>query len=900
MEDEYKKILKSCYVRNDLQKSIYTHVSLIQPKGKFIFNRCKEEFWKKYCDVVYNKGNPVLGLAECVDRVGDNDESYLPVLVDIDIKLKLSEYKKPLTQKLYKNESIHKVVRIYQDVLKNILYGITDDKYLTCVVLEKDPYTIDVQDVKYVKNGFHLHFPYIFLSIVNHQNHLIPRVKEKIKDAAVFDYLGFEDSSSTFDTGYCKAPWLMYGSRKAENMEPYRFSKLIDVYGNEIYDLEEGLTGYKVYNEGTQIDTTGRVRYYLPCILSISIDDRESFDVKNDILSHKAEARRKKHKDNMKKEASENVSALLEDCSVLLKMLKPVRYNDRNEWINVGWIMYNISDGSENGLDLWCDFSSGYKNYSRDECEREWDKMSVGGYTIGTLKWMAKSDNPEEYRKYQKDRAEEYIQESVSGAHNDIAKVMYEFYGDEFVCSSIQNKKWWQYTEGHWREIDSGVYLRERISIDMSKIFTELGSKLWNEQGDHLDKDTNELYKKRINQLSKMRCSVKSANFKDCVMKECREVFYKPDFETLLNKNPMLIGFTNGVYDLEKYVFRKARPEDYISKRLKIPYTEFRESDDRVMDVIIFFEKIFPDTELRKYFLEISSDVFVGGNSQKAAYFWTGDGDNGKSVTQTLFERMLGPLAIKFSTTLITGKKTNIGAASPELARSGEGVRWATMEEPDNDEHINVGILKALTGNDSFFARDLFEKGKSTKEITPLFKLVFICNKLPNIKHADRATWNRIKVIPFESTFVRFGEDCPETYEEQLREKRFPMDSNFYSKITGMLEPLAWFLLNYRKKMISQGYNFASFEKVVNATLKYQRKNDYITDFIQENIIEDDDECISVTDIFSIFKDWFRENYPHMSIPSKNDVKDKLLVKWGDFEKRNKWKGYRIRNFNDE
>jgi hypothetical protein len=125
--------------------------------------------------------------------------------------------------------------------------------------------------------------------------------------------------------------------------------------------------------------------------------------------------------------------------------------------------------------------------------------------------------------------------------------------------------------------------------------------------------------------------------------------------------------------------------------------------------------------------MDQSSDIFVGGNHQKVVIFWTGEGDNGKSVTQSIFEKMLGPLAIKFSTTLITGKKTNTGAANPELARAGGGVRWAVLEEPDGDEQINIGMLKSLSGNDSYWARDLFEKGKATREMTPMFKLIFIC-----------------------------------------------------------------------------------------------------------------------------------------------------------------------------
>ena len=42
---------------------------------------------------------------------------------------------------------------------------------------------------------------------------------------------------------------------------------------------------------------------------------------------------------------------------------------------------------------------------------------------------------------------------------------------------------------------------------------------------------------------------------------------------------------------------------------------------------------------------------------EKKVYLWTGEGDNGKSITQTFFEKMLGELAIKFNTQYFTGKK---------------------------------------------------------------------------------------------------------------------------------------------------------------------------------------------------------------------------------------------------
>jgi phage/plasmid-associated DNA primase len=251
---------------------------------------------------------------------------------------------------------------------------------------------------------------------------------------------------------------------------------------------------------------------------------------------------------------------------------------------------------------------------------------------------------------------------------------------------------------------------------------------------------------------------------------------------------------------------------------------------------------------------------------------------------------------LKFSTTLITGKKTSTGTANPELSRAGGGVRWAVLEEPDGDEQINIGTLKALSGNDSYWARDLFEKGKDTREIQPLFKLIFICNKLPKMKYSDKATWNRIRVIPFESTFCRPEDPAPETYEEQLEQKRFPMDKEFSKKIPGMLQAFAWVLLEHRKKITVR----IEPEKVRQATALYRKQNDIYRQYVEETISECSKSCLSLAELYPHFKDWFRDSLPHHTVPIKNEVKEYFAKLWGDPEPGCKWSGYRIRALADD
>ena len=323
---------------------------------------------------------------------------------------------------------------------------------------------------------------------------------------------------------------------------------------------------------------------------------------------------------------------------------------------------------------------------------------------------------------------------------------------------------------------------------------------------------------------------------------------------------------------------------------MPIDYCEYNEDHHLVKDVHNFLEKIFPDREVRDYFLNISSEVFVGGNQKKHVIFWSGEGDNGKSVTQTFFEKMLGEYAIKLPTSLIVGKRSMSSAASPELVRAGNGVRWAILQEPDKKDIINIGILKELSGNDTFYARGLFQNGC---EIEPMFKLVVICNDPPSIPYSDKATWNRIRVIPFESTFVT---NPPETFEEQLLQKRFAKDPYFMEKIPSLIKAFAWVLLNHRKR----GYKFVEPEKVTMATELYRKKNDIYRQFIDERIIDDPTQKISIDELYVGFRDWYKESNPGNQVPPKSEVREYLTRAWGEPGSRGTWKGKRSISLGDE
>jgi P4 family phage/plasmid primase-like protien len=867
----------------------FTHVSMVRPLGKInIEHSQRDKFFELYQGYLREHPKKYLGL-------GEVPQSVMPIVVDIDLKVDATMFSDEIPRCIYTTSQLDEIVHIYQEVLRIILD--VSDKDLACVVLEKPPYPVSTNGKTFIKNGFHLHFPRILLDKSEIGVQLLPRVRTRVKERDIFASLGITDSSTVVDGAVTCNCWLMYKCVKAFGAEPYRVTRVVDAFG-EPTDLQEAF-GDLIFKdslgEELRLGKLG-VKENLPRLLSMVDQGRTIYEIKPGIISPlKVNLLKTNPKATTTKYEEKTAEENLDIARKLLEMLSVDRCENYSEWMRVGWILHNIGNGANDFLELWLEFSSRSSDkYNESECLHIWSTMQDKGQLgMGTLRYMALTDNPDAYKQFKRDMCKQHAAASLNGSHWDIAKALHAMYSEEFVCGSVNSHQWYQYKNHHWEEIEDGVFLRLRISQELVARYQEM-LKESEKQLAASEGNAGEEAKHRTNiaLIRKIISSLKSAPYKKNVMREAMDIFYNGEFRQVLDQNTRLLGFKNGVYELNTKIFRPGTPEDYISKCMPIEYNTYHPASNEVLEIEDFLEKVFPNKDIRTYFLDTYSEIFVGGNTQKKIYIWTGEGDNAKSVTQNLFEMMLGPLSIKFNTQYFTGKKVASGSANPELSRAAPPVRMVTMDEPDGDEQLNNGELKKLSGGDKYWARDLFETGKQAREVTPMFTMTLICNGLPKLRNSDKATWNRLRVIPFESTFVDKG--APIDRNEQMRLKRFPMDREFGKKLPKMVPVFAWYLLEWRKRTKRSDEP----TEVLKATEKYQKENDIYYQFIKE-CINIGSGVVSVAELYSYFKEWFKEGWPNTTVPIKNTVKESFEKKWGEPGPGLTWRGYSIRSLDE-
>lgn len=885
------------------EDNLYTHVSMGNIKRSYCILRDeKENFWNLYLDDINE--NKKLCLAE---RPQENIILYF----DFDIKKKIKEKEKPKC--LFKSSCVKSVIGIIQNIIRKYILNLKEYEY-TCVLLQKKPYIIKTSEGIKCSSGFHLHFPYIGLNkrdiqtyIYNETNNECKKLNGRNELFIGLKYGDENDAEVKLDMNVVNTCWLMYGSSKNENSDPYLYFKCYN--GKQ---KEKSISLWGAFKNYVLLDTRDHkielteddIEYYLPRIMSIipkihlcRTIQKHSIDITKDIFE-KAERYSKRFV-----ETTEITDKDILDIRQLLDMLSYDRSTNYSDWIQIGSLLYNLSlqisgdEGSDEIKTLWHEFSRkcGDK-YDEEGCNDKWNSFKKNNYTIGSLHFFASNDNPIAYKEFKNEKVNIMIDKiALFGTQRDIATVLHKMFNQEFTCADIKTRCWYHYRDHHWVDDQEGRTLRNYMSEKLKERYQSIIAKLYNKVSETSDREEKERVEQKIKHVNKIIHNLGTNTFKNGVLKECADIFYDENFYNQLDHNPHIIGFKNGVYDLKTGELRDGRPDDYISKFIPHEYKEFTFDDPIVKELLDIIKKIFPDEDLRIYFMNTTCEFFEGFNKRKLVLVWSGEGHNGKSVCMKILEYSLGKFVIKGPTTLITGKKPPSGQACPELSRS-TGARVMSFDEPNKKEVINGGMLKLLSGGDSFFARGLFKDGD---EIEPFFKIVIVCNDKPKTDAEDKALFNRIRVLPFESTFT---DNCPSSESEQYKQKKFPRDNDLLEwKYKLFAQAFNWLMLeNYKR--LRKNPSEAKFEphKVLFATEQYRKDNDIFSQFIYEHIIEDKKSIISIKPMFEVYREWFKSSYPGNPVCSRPEFQEYFIKKWGKPLPMIKWSGYRIRNDEDD
>ena len=553
-------------------------------------------------------------------------------------------------------------------------------------------------------------------------------------------------------------------------------------------------------------------------------------------------------------------------------------------------------------------FSKKSNKFNLKSCQKVWNKARTFGkfVTIKTLKHYAMQDNKEKYYKIIQLIENEDFKQALSGNDDDIAGYIYSKYEHEYICSSIEHNTWYTFKNHRWVLSEGGTDLYNRISNEVANDFAnklkeitfdnenvenekqELLKKIKQHERNididdikesertlqRLKKSLKELENNDENTKSKKRKryidiikKLRNSSSKRGVIDACKHKFYNKEFNNILDENKYLLGFNNGIYDLKSECFREGLPEDYVSFSVGYNYVEYNGNEKIFDDINKYFIDIQQNVNVREYMLRCIASCLCGENLENKMFICVGNGSNGKSLMFRLLKCIFGNYYGTMDHTVITRKRGNSSSASPEMIAM-KGKRIAVMAELEDEEKIQTGFFKQLSGEDEINARQLY---KEMITFFPQFKMFIMCNVLPIINATDYGTWRRVIKIDFNTEFVMHN---------VVRENQVKINTKIKSIIDSGIwnSALIWLLINKYYKDYKQ-YTLCEPEEVKLSIMSYRNDSNIYMEFlnsIYEITSQLGTEKCYLKDVYSNFKEWYRNNYS-INVPSKSKLKDYLL-----------------------
>ena len=842
----------------------HTHTSFARPTGSFYIPSSERETFMTLYRAALSRGED-LHITERHRHIG-------PVLVDLDFRFEATADDVPTPVRRYDEAVLLEVARVYAREIALLVE--VQDESIDIFVTEKPKATI-VKGL--VKDGVHLMMPGV---VTRPAVQLIARQAALAAMGEAMAPLGLLNRvEDVVDEAVIERNnWLMYGSKKTGGAVAYVVTRLFrysTVTGkvsvvSSLPPAEDYVELLSIRNKFVET----RVREEKSAAVEAFVAHRDELRQRREAVQAVLSSTPNPHN---------NTCDDIDKVGQLVDLLDIVRTESYNEWVRVGWCLRNIDHRL---LDKWVEFSRRSDKYVEGECPRLWKYMRQGGLGMGTLHMWARNDSPDRYRELLRTDLSELVLRSANGTHHDVAVVIHHMYRYDYVCSSITNRRWYEFRDHRWRECDAAYTLRRRISKEVFREYGVLAVQIQTRAIAAADEAEAGRLLEVCQKLNGIALQLKKTHFKKNLVEECSELFHVEKFDDLLDSDMDLLGFENGVYDLQRDEFREGRPDDYISFSTGIHWVPYVDEHPSVKEIKRFWEQIHPDADIRGYVLRTLASCLSGHILHERFNIWTGSGSNGKSLSVTLMEKSFGDYCCKFPVTLLTGKRAVSNAASSEIARA-KGRRFAVLQEPSEDEKLNIGLMKELSGGDKIQCRELY---KAPVEWRPQFKLFLLCNHLPSVPSEDGGTWRRIRVVEFGSKFV----------ETPARPNEFPIDMELPQKLEGWREHFMAMLLDYHRRY-AHSSKVEEPEAVMACTREYQRNNDHMADFI-DSCIEPAPEpatVLTLNDAFDEFKDWIKTDNIPVKAPKKREFQqylDRCLVHSTGSRGNYSFRGFRLRD----
>jgi P4 family phage/plasmid primase-like protien len=466
-----------------------------------------------------------------------------------------------------------------------------------------------------------------------------------------------------------------------------------------------------------------------------------------------------------------------------------------------------------------------------------------------------------------------------------------DLYGHELVYCT-ERKSYYVWTGRQW-QFDEFVEVETRAEKTVLEAFGE---------AKHFsDADKRKAFLGFVNS-SLSRAAL--ANMMHLAKKKVRQVSAN-DFD----RDPWTLNVENGTVDLRTGTLRPHRPEELLSRLIRIRYDPHAKcpqfmaflyrimgshpdasqgQNDRAEQLVSYLQKVF--------------GCAATGKPEKLLFVLYGEGNNGKTTLLEVIRDALGDKEyagqVQVDSLMLRPKEAmSNNAVNTDLADL-QGCRFVSSSEVEQGQRLALSRVKYLTGLGQIKARRLRE---NMITFQPTYKLFLDCNHRPVITDPNDAIWNRVKCIPFRVQIP--AEEIDKDLPSKLR-----------TELPGISRWIVEGAVLYHREGLGDPPD------VMAATEEYRQESDRLKEFLEDRCIlavggdgnswKRDGSWVPVAELYLAYAAWAQADGDKH--PLSKGIFDERLRKLGrkqdrvrpdgrrDTKQVRVWLGIRFRNAEDD
>ncbi len=321
------------------------------------------------------------------------------------------------------------------------------------------------------------------------------------------------------------------------------------------------------------------------------------------------------------------------------------------------------------------------------------------------------------------------------------------------------------------------------------------------------------------------------------------------------DRDPWVLNVENGIVDLRTGELRPHKPEDLLSKLIRLRYDP-RAECPRFMAFLYRIMGSYADAsegentnaEQLVLYLQKVFGCAATGKPGKLLFVFYGEGNNGKTTLLEIIRDALGDKEyagqVQVDSLMIRPKEAfSNNAVNTDLADL-QGCRFVSSSEVEQGQRLSLSRVKYLTGLGQIKARRLRENMITFR---PTYKLFLDCNHRPVITDPNDAIWNRVKCVPFKIQIpeLEIDKDLP----AKLR-----------TELPGILRWIVGGAVLYHREGLGDPPD------VTTATEQYRQESDRLKEFFEDKCVlaptddasswKKDGYWVPVSNLYAAYTSW--------------------------------------------